>query len=104
VEYFGIPAVGRRSGFHVAQHGADVNGFAVVAAEIFSEFLHAENFTQSGADARKFLSRRQLDDLAQRRLRLELHAAFQFFHQRLAAAHVVKARRIGLVVGNQFNF
>src|SRR5471030_2065306 len=45
--------------------------------------------------------RRQPDDFAQRRLRFEFHEAFQFFHERFAAAHVVKARRIRPVVGNQ---
>ena len=51
----------------------------------------------------KILLRRQPDDVSQRRLWLEVHAVFQFFHARFAAAHVVKARRVGLVVGNQFN-
>jgi hypothetical protein len=45
------PAVWRRGGFHAAQHGADVNGLAVVAAVIFAESLHAENFAQRRADA-----------------------------------------------------
>ena len=42
-----------RRGFDVMEHGADVNRFAVVAAVIFAEFLHAENFTQSRKDASK---------------------------------------------------
>ena len=56
-----------RGGFGLAQHGADVNGFAVIAAVIFAEFLHAENIMQLVApkcneggrrgDAKKFLKR-----------------------------------------------
>ncbi len=41
---FPAPAVLPGGGFDVAQHGADVNPFAVVAAVIFAESLHAENF------------------------------------------------------------
>ena len=50
----------------VAQHGADVNRLAVVAAVIFAELLHAENIMQlvapkcneggSRPDAKKFLA------------------------------------------------
>jgi hypothetical protein len=46
-----------RGGFDVAQDGADVNRLAVVAAVIFAELLHAENFTQRRKDAKKFLTR-----------------------------------------------
>ena len=46
-----------RGGLDVAQHGADVNRLAVIAAVIFTELLHAENFTQRRADAKKFLTR-----------------------------------------------
>ena len=53
--------------------------------------------------ARDILFRRQPDDFAQGCLRFEVHKAFQFFHERFAAAHVVKARRICLIVWNQFN-
>ncbi len=35
-----------RGGLDVAQHGADVNRLAVVAAVVFAEFLHAENIMQ----------------------------------------------------------
>ena len=44
-----------RGGFDLAQHGAEVNRLAVVAAVVLAELLHAENFPQSRADARKFL-------------------------------------------------
>jgi hypothetical protein len=57
VENFGGPTVGLGSGFAVAQHGVDINPFAVVTAVIFAELLHAENFTQSCRDAKKFLTR-----------------------------------------------
>jgi hypothetical protein len=43
--------------FPHARHGADVNRLAVVAAVIFAELLHAENFTQSRQGAKKFLTR-----------------------------------------------
>jgi len=43
-------------GFDVAQHGADVDRLAVIAAVVFAELLHAENFTQSRPDAKKFLT------------------------------------------------
>ena len=46
-----------RGSFDLAQHGADVNRLAVVAAVVFAELLHAENFTQSRPDAKKFLIR-----------------------------------------------
>jgi len=56
-----------RRRFDVAQHGADVNRLAVVAAVIFAELLHAENIMQlvapkcneggSRGDAKKFLRR-----------------------------------------------
>jgi hypothetical protein len=36
------------------QRGADVNRLATIAALIFAEFLHAENFTQRRGDAKKF--------------------------------------------------
>ena len=35
-ERFGSPTVLPRHGFDVAQHGADVNGLAVIAAVIFA--------------------------------------------------------------------
>ena len=57
VESFRRPALLLGRNFDVAQHGADVNRLAVVAAVIFAELLHAENFTQSRPDARKFLTR-----------------------------------------------
>jgi hypothetical protein len=44
-----------RRWFDLAQHGADVNRLAMIAAVIFSELLHAENFTQSREDAKKIL-------------------------------------------------
>ena len=43
-----------RRPFDVAQHGANVNRVAVVAAMVFAELLHAENFTQKRQDAKKF--------------------------------------------------
>src|SRR5438046_1866273 len=47
--------------------------------------------------------RRQLDNFRKRCARAKIYKTFQFFHERFAAAHVVEARRVGLVVGNQFN-
>ena len=35
-----------RGDFDVAQHGADINRLAVIAAVIFAELLHAENIMQ----------------------------------------------------------
>ena len=49
------PAMLLRGGFDVAQDGADVNPLAVVAAVIFTESFHAENFTQRRGDAKIFL-------------------------------------------------
>ena len=40
VKNFGSPAVRLRRGLDVAQHGADVNRLAVVAAVIFAEPFH----------------------------------------------------------------
>jgi len=51
----GSPAVLLRRNFNVAQDGADVNPLAVVAAVIFTESFHAENFTQRRGDAKIFL-------------------------------------------------
>jgi hypothetical protein len=45
---------GRRLRNLFAQHGADVNRLAVVAAVIFAGLLHAENFTQKHKNAKKF--------------------------------------------------
>src|SRR5476651_2017378 len=56
VKQFGSPAMRLRGGFDVAQHGADVNRLAVIAAVIFAELLHAENFTQRREDAKKFFA------------------------------------------------
>ena len=53
VENFRRPAVLLRRRFDFAQHGADVNRLAVIAAMIFAELLHAENFTQRAASAKK---------------------------------------------------
>jgi hypothetical protein len=60
----GLDAVGRRHGANlVAENqsgkhdGADVNRLAEIAAKIFAELLHAENFTQRREDAKKFLTR-----------------------------------------------
>jgi hypothetical protein len=39
------PAVLLRGDFEVAEHGADVDGLAVVAAVIFAEALHDLRFT-----------------------------------------------------------
>jgi len=50
----GGPAVLLRGDFDLAQYGADVNCLAVVAAVIFAELLHTENFTQRRRDAKKF--------------------------------------------------
>ncbi len=36
-----------RRRFNRAQHCAEVNRLAVVAAQIFSKFLHAENLSQN---------------------------------------------------------
>ena len=41
---FGSPAMLFGGGFNLTQRGADVNRLAVVAAVIFAELLHAENF------------------------------------------------------------
>ena len=57
VEQFGRPTVFLRRDFDIAQHAADVNRLAVIAAVIYAEFLHAENFTQSCDVARKILAR-----------------------------------------------
>ena len=57
VENFRSPAVLLRRRFDIAQHGADVNRLAEIAAKIFTELLHAKNFTQSRGDAKKFLMR-----------------------------------------------
>ena len=54
---FGSPAMLFGGGFNLTQRGADVNRLAVVAAVIFTEFLHVENFTQRREDAKKFLTR-----------------------------------------------
>ena len=43
--FFG-PAVERRGGFDVAQDGADIDGFAQIAANIFAKPLHIKNFPQ----------------------------------------------------------
>ena len=59
------PAMLLRGGFDVAQDGADVNRLAVIAAVIFTELLHAKNFTQRRKDAKKFLTR--LEPLGKRR-------------------------------------
>jgi hypothetical protein len=59
------PAVLLGGGFDVAQHGADVNRFAAVTAEIFAKLLHGDNFTQRRRDAKKFLTR--LEPLGKRR-------------------------------------
>jgi hypothetical protein len=56
---------GEREKFRAAQDGADVNRLAVVAAVIFAEFLHAENFTQRRRDAKKIV---QLAFFWQRRI------------------------------------
>jgi len=53
----GSPAVLLGGGFDFAQDGADVNRLAMVTAVIFAESFHAENFTQSRQDAKKFLTR-----------------------------------------------
>lgn len=50
------PTVRLRLRFDVAQHGADVNRLAVVAAFVPAKFLHAENFMQSDKNAKKFYS------------------------------------------------
>ena len=57
VKNFRSPAVLPRGGFDLAQHGVEGNRLAVVAAVIFAKFLHAENFTQSCADAKEFSAR-----------------------------------------------
>ena len=44
-----------RADFDVAQHGADVNRFAVVTAVIFTQSFHAENFMQRRKNAKKFI-------------------------------------------------
>ena len=46
-----------RGGFDVAQHGANINRFAEVAAQIFAESLHGKNFSQRFADAKKILKK-----------------------------------------------
>jgi hypothetical protein len=66
MENFRRPAMSLRGGFDRAQHGADVNRLAVVAAVVFAELLHAENIMQrvapkcneggSRQDAKKFFS------------------------------------------------
>ncbi len=46
VKNFRSPAVLSRRSFDVAQHGANINRLAVIAAMIFAELLHAENIMQ----------------------------------------------------------
>ena len=50
---FRSPAVPLRRHFDLAQHGAEVNRLAVVAAVILVGLWHAENFTQRRADAKQ---------------------------------------------------
>ena len=45
MENFRMPAVFFCHGFDFAENGVDVNRFAVVAAEVFAEFLHARSFS-----------------------------------------------------------
>ena len=52
---FRTPAVRQRGDFDLSQDGADVNRLAVVAAVIFAELLHAENFTQRCGDAKEIV-------------------------------------------------
>ena len=40
-------------GFQFAEHGVNVNPLAVIAAVIFAESLHPENFAHGRADAKK---------------------------------------------------
>ena len=54
VKQFGSPAVFLRGSLDVAQHGANVNRLAMIAAVIFVELLHAENFMQRRKNANKF--------------------------------------------------
>ena len=55
VKIFFRPAVERRGGFDIAQNGADIDGFAQVAANIFAKPLHIRNFPQKRGGAKKFL-------------------------------------------------
>lgn len=57
VEEIRSPAALQRGRFDVAQHGVDVNRLAVVAAVVFTELLHAGNFTQKCEDAKNFQTR-----------------------------------------------
>ena len=54
VENLRQPAVADGGVFAGAEHGADVNRLAVIAAVVFAEFLHAENFPQSRRNAKQF--------------------------------------------------
>ena len=57
VKNFRSPAVLLRRSFNLAQHGAEGNCLAVIAAVIFAKFLHAENFTPSRKEANKLSAR-----------------------------------------------
>jgi hypothetical protein len=57
VKNFRRPAVLPSRHFNVIQHGAKINCLAMVAAVIFAELLHAENFRQSCENAMKFYYR-----------------------------------------------
>ena len=54
MEDFRTPTVQVRGGFGLAQHGADVNGFAQIATVIFAKTLHMWNFVQIQPNAKKF--------------------------------------------------
>jgi hypothetical protein len=79
VKQFGSPAVRLRGGPGLAQHGADVNRLAVIAAVIYAQLLHAENFTQSREDARKFLTKVERGFFKPRMKHGTGHAAFKPF-------------------------
>jgi hypothetical protein len=47
------PAVKRRGGPDVVQHGMDIDGFAQVTAEIFAKPLHIKNFPQKARERKE---------------------------------------------------
>jgi hypothetical protein len=54
VENLRQPTLTGGSAFDLAEHSADIHRLAAVAAVIFTEFLHAENFPQSRRNAKQF--------------------------------------------------
>ena len=99
----GGPAVLLGGDFDFAQDSADVNRLAMVAVVIFTELLHAENFTQRREDAKKFLTR--LEPLEKRRKEFGetegREAERAGASESIARIQFFKARRAGIFVVEQ---